>query len=51
MNPLIDQNIECKHLNVSGDWISILSFLKKKKEKKKNYFSCSMFSKYWKIAI
>lgn len=32
-NPLTDQNIESKHLTVTGEWISILTFLKNKKGK------------------
>lgn len=31
-NPLRDQNTERRHLNLSGEWISIQSFLKIKKE-------------------
>lgn len=47
-NPLIDQNTECRHLNISGEWISIQSFLKIKKG---NDLASKMFSKYQKMPI
>lgn len=46
-NTLIDQNTECSHLNISGEWISIQSFLKIKK----NDLSSKTFRKYWKMPI